>query len=216
MGKGKTVPAPAIRVAAVNDYEIIVAGVASLLAPFTDRVVVTERVLIGEPITSPVDVALYDTYGRVGIAAPALRALRDTPEVRHVAMFTLDLGPDLIAEGRTAGADGFISKCLPAEEIVDAVVRVGRGELVVASPTKPRQPSTSLEWPGRAVGLTERESQVMVLVADGLSNREIAAALYVSPETVKSYVRQIFRRLGLRNRVQLTNYVRQEGDFLRS
>jgi DNA-binding NarL/FixJ family response regulator len=203
-------------VAAVNDYEIVVAGVAALLEQFPNQVRVTQRIIIGEPIRSPVDVALYDTYGRVGIAAPALRALRDTPTVRHVAMFSLDLGPDLIAEGRAAGADGFIAKTLSAEEIVNAVVRVGRGELVVASPTTPRQLSTSLQWPGRADGLTERESQVTVLVAEGLSNREIGAALYVSPETVKSYVRQIFRKLDVRNRVQLTNYVRQGRDFGRT
>jgi DNA-binding NarL/FixJ family response regulator len=199
----------------VNDYEIIVAGVAALLGQFPDRVVVVEQILIGQPIHTPVDVALYDTFGRVGIAAPALRALRDTPEVRHVAMFSLDLGPDLIADGRAAGADGFISKALSAEEIVNAVVRVGRGERVVAAPTAPRSPSTSLQWPGREAGLTERESQVTVLVAEGLSNREIAAALYVSPETVKSYVRQIFRKLHVANRVQLTNYVREGHDFTR-
>jgi DNA-binding NarL/FixJ family response regulator len=204
------------RVAAVNDYEIIVAGVAAMLEQFPDRIEVAARITIGEPIRTPVDVALYDTYGRVGIAAPALRALRDTPAVRHVAMFSLDLGPDLIAEGRAAGADGFISKSLSAEEIVNAVVRVGRGELIVASPTTPRPASASLQWPGKGIGLTERESQVAVLVAEGLSNREIAAALYVSPETVKSYVRQIFRRLGIRNRVELTNYVRQGSDFTKA
>ena len=63
------------RVAAVNDYELIVAGLAELLARFPDRLVVCDRIVLGEPIDTPIDVALYDTYGRVGIAAPALRAL---------------------------------------------------------------------------------------------------------------------------------------------
>jgi DNA-binding NarL/FixJ family response regulator len=203
------------RVAVVNDYELVVAGLAALLGKFPEQLTVVEALLIGDPIHEPVDVAVYDTYGRVGIAAPALRALRATPQVRHVAMFSLDLGPDLIAEGRAAGADGFISKALPAEEIARAVVRVARGELVVAAPSTPRAPSASLDWPARSDGLTERESQVLVLVAEGLSNREIGAALYLGAETVKAYVSQIFRKLDVRNRVEATNYVRAEQSFRR-
>jgi two-component system, NarL family, response regulator LiaR len=201
------------RVAVVNDYEIIVAGLAALLEQFPDRLEVVEQVVIGEPITEPVDVALYDTYGRVGIAAPALRALHDTPEVQHVAMFSLDLGPDLIAEGRAAGAEGFISKALPAEEITRALVRVARGELVVAAPSTSRAPSATLAWPAKEEGLTERESQVLVLASEGLSNREIGAALYLSAETVKAHLRQIFRKLEVRNRVEATNFVRASTSF---
>ena len=204
-----------VTVAVVNDYELVVAGVAALLGQFPDMLTVVEKVIMGQPITHSVDVALYDTYGRVGIAAPALRALRDTPEVRHVAMFSLDLGPDLIAEGRSAGADGFISKTLPPDEIARAVVRVAHGELVVATPTTPRPPSATLDWPAKDAGLTERESQVLVLAAEGLSNREIAAALYLSAETVKAHLRQIFRKLGARNRVEATNYVRTAESFRR-
>jgi DNA-binding NarL/FixJ family response regulator len=207
------VPESRVRVAVVNDYEIVIAGLAALLNQFPDRLDVVQELIIGEPITEPVDVALYDTYGRIGVAAAALRALHDTPGVQHVAMFSLDLGPDLIAEGRSAGADGFISKALPAEEIARALVRVARGELVVATPVTPRAPSATLDWPAKEVGLTERESQVLVLAAEGLSNREIAAALYLSAETVKAHLRQIFRKLAVRNRVEATNYVRTSTSF---
>ena len=113
-GKGR------VRVAAVNDYELIVAGLARLLSQFPDQLDVCDRVVVGDPIELPIDVALYDTYGRVGIAAPALRALAETPGIGHVAMFSLDLSPDLIAEGRSAGATGFISKGLSGAEIADA------------------------------------------------------------------------------------------------
>ena len=70
-----------------------------------------------------------------------------------------------------------------------------------------------LEWPGKDVGLTERESQAVTLLAQGLSNREIASALYLSPETVKSYVGQIFAKLNVRNRVEATNFVNRTLDF---
>ena len=178
-----------VRVAAVNDYELIVAGVARLLSQFPEQLDVCDRIIIGDPIATPIDVALYDTYGRVGIAAPALQQLADTPEIAYVAMFTLDLSPELIVEGRAAGATGFISKSLSGAEIADAIVRVAQGEQLVASAASPRPVSDALDWPGKEDELTERESQVVVLAAEGLSNREIAAALYLSPETVKGYLR---------------------------
>jgi DNA-binding NarL/FixJ family response regulator len=204
-----------VRVAVVNDYELIVEGVARLLSQFPDQLDVCDRVVVGEPIKTPVDVALYDTYGRVGIAAPTLRALAESPGIGRVAVFSLDVGPDLIAEGRAAGATGFISKGLSGAEIADAIVRVAQGESVVATPTSGAPPSEELDWPGRGDGLTERQSQVLTLVAEGLSNREIAAALYLSPETVKGYLAQAFATLGVRNRVEATNYVRREEAFTR-
>lgn len=206
-------PSP-VRVAAVNDYELVVAGVAQMLGQFPDRIEVVERIVMGDPVERPVDVALYDTYGRVGIAAPALAELTQEPRVRFVAMFSLDLGPAVVAEGRAAGASGFISKALPGPTIVDALERVARGEeVVVASPS--RTPTAGLDWPGREDGLTERESQVLVLVAEGLSNREIGTALYLSPETIKGYLRHAYRKLALHNRVEATNYVLRSGAFAR-
>jgi DNA-binding NarL/FixJ family response regulator len=204
-----------VRVAAVNDYELVVAGVARLLSQFPERLHVCDRVVIGDPIETPIDVALYDTYGRVGAAVSALQVLAETPEIAHVAMFSLDLGAELVAEGRSAGATGFISKGLSGAEIADAIVRVAQGEHVVAVATSVEPASAELDWPGRADGLTERESEVVVLAAEGLSNREIAAALYLSAETVKGYLRQAFAKLGVRNRVEATNYVRRSGAFAR-
>src|SRR5688572_17666600 len=93
-----------VRVAAVNDYELIVAGVANLLSQFPDRLRVVERIVMGESIDEQIDVALYDTYGRVGIAARALQALVATPRIARIAVFSLDLQPELIEEGRAAGA----------------------------------------------------------------------------------------------------------------
>ncbi len=204
-----------VRVAAVNDFELVVAGVAKMLEQYPDRLVVCERVVIGQPLRAPVDVALYDTYGRAGIAVPALCALAQDPDVAHVALFSLDLGPDLIAEGRSAGASGFISKALPGDEIADAIVRVAAGERIVASTMASEPLNEYLDWPGRIEGLSERESEVLSLVAQGLSNREIAAALYLSPETIKSYVASVFAKLSICNRVEAANYVHHATAFAR-
>jgi DNA-binding NarL/FixJ family response regulator len=202
-----------VRVAAVNDYEIIVHGLAALLSRFPDRLVVCDAIVIGEPLRVPVDVALYDTYGRERLAVSALRELTATRGVGAVAIFSLDLIPTLVEEAREAGARGFISKAVAADEIADAIVRIARGEEVLVATPTPRPALPQLDWPAKESGLTERESQVLVLLGEGLSNREIGAALYLSTETVKGYVATVFAKLKVRNRVEAALFVRDSGAF---
>jgi DNA-binding NarL/FixJ family response regulator len=201
------------RVAVANDYEIIVVGLEGLLRCYEDRLHVCERIIVGEPVSEPVDVALYDLYGREGVGAPALRTLVRDPDIHRVVVFSMDLTADLIADGTAAGATGFISKALTGEEMADALVRAAGGEDVVAATAVPKAAHPDLEWPGKKVGLTERESQAITLLAQGLSNREIASALYLSTETIKSYVAQIFAKLQVRNRVEATNFVHRTFEF---
>lgn len=205
-----------LRVAAANDYELIVAGVATMLGAFPEHLMVCDRIVMGDPIDGgPLDVVLYDTYGRVGIAAENLSYLAKHPDVRHVAMFSMALGTQMIADGRDAGATGFISKALDAEEICDAIIRVAHGEEVIAVDVSATPALDQLDWPGKDDGLSERESQVIVLLAEGLSNAEIGTSLYLSLETVKSHVKQILAKLHLRNRVQAAAYVGRSGAFSR-
>ena len=101
-----------VSVAVVNDYELIVAGVAQMLSSFPDQLLVRDRIVMGDAIGADIEVALYDTYGRVGIAEPALRSLVARPEVTRVAVFTFDLSAAVIADARAAGAAGIIAKSL--------------------------------------------------------------------------------------------------------
>jgi DNA-binding NarL/FixJ family response regulator len=206
-----------VRVAAVNDYQLVVEGVASLLRRYPDRLHVCDRIVIGEPITGgPIDVALYDTYGRVGLAEAVLRKLVAHPDVDRVAIFSLDIRQELIEDARAAGASGFLSKSLSGGEIANALVRIASGDYVEALGRAPEPAYEYLDWPGKRDGLSERESQVLVLCAHGLTNREIAAALYVGQETVKTHLRNVFAKLGLRNRVEAAAYVQRAGTFARS
>jgi DNA-binding NarL/FixJ family response regulator len=204
-----------VRVAAVNDYEIVVAGLAALLAAHEDRLVVVDAIVVGGPLRAPVDVALYDTFGRAGLAGDSLRELAATPGVGRVAVFTNDLHPRMIEEARDIGARGFISKRLSGDAIADAVVRVAHGELVVALDAAAPVDRPVLDWPGKEQGLTERESEVVVLAAEGLSNPEIATALFLSVHTVKGHMSQALRKLGLRNRVEAAAFVGAGGAFAR-
>lgn len=205
-----------IVVAAVNDYELIIDGIATMLGRFPGELEVAERIVIGERIDHPpIDVALYDTYGRVGIAGQAIEQLRRHRDVLHVAMFTLELSDELIAAARQHGATGFISKTLPARAIVDALLAVARGEDVVAhGATHAEEPALDeLDWPGKDAGLTERESQTLVLASEGLTNPQIATALYVGRETVKTHLSRAYTKLGARNRAEAVRFLLEEGAF---
>ena len=196
-----------IRVATVNDYELVVAGVAALLSRFPDRFTVVDALIAGQPIEEPVDVALFDTFGRVRPANEALAWLCGHDMVDKVAVFSLSLAPEAVEEGRALGVAGFISKALSGDEIADAIEAIAAGKEVVAGPRDTETVGEILEWPGRAEGLSQRESEVLVMMARGYTNAEIASALFIGTETVKTHVRRVLTKLGLRNRSQAGSYV---------
>ena len=76
------------------------------------------------------------------------------------------------------------------------------GEIVVSDTPGRERPVTGLDWPGRGEGLTERESEVLALITQGRNNAEVAGMTYLSPNTVKSYIRNIYRKIGVSSRTQ--------------
>lgn len=205
-----------MRVAAANDYELVIEGLAGMLGRYSDRIRVADSIRVGEALDEPVDVALYDTYGRRGVAADSLKRLIETRGVCRVALFSLDLGDQTVDEALTAGAAGVICKSLRAALVVDALQRIAAGESVIARATSTDLVESELEWPGRAEGLTARESEVLVLAAEGLTNAEIGALLYLGRETVKTHVSRALQKLSLRNRTQAAGFVLEARGFARS
>ena len=126
-----------------------------------------------------------------------------------LVLTTYDLD-EYVVESLRAGASGFLLKDVPADDLVDAVRVVHRGEAVVAPRVTRRLldrfarqlPATTTAPPTPLPTLTEREHQVLLLVARGLSNAEIAAELVLSETTVKTHVSNVLMKLGLRDRVQ--------------
>ena len=102
----------------------------------------------------------------------------------------------------TWASSGYLSKTLTARELVGALEAVHAGEVVVSESPDAVTPSGSLDWPGRPEGLTDREAEILALITQGRSNAEIAALTYLSPNTIKSYIRTLYRKIGVESRTR--------------
>ena len=200
---------PPVRVAIANDYEIVIAGIVGLIAPFEDRVEIVE-LAANKPIASDVHIVLYDTFGQVqGDGYTLAELLLDTDA--RVVVFTWNLQPELIERAVAHGARGYLSKALSGEEIVEALEAIRAGEVVVLPRPIDEATSESGNWPGRAFGLTQRESEVLALITRGLTNQEIADRAYISINSVKTYVRTAYRKIGVTRRSQAVSWGMQHG-----
>ena len=190
-----------ITVAIVDDYDVVVKGLANMFDQYRDRVVVTELVS-NEPVVDTVDIALYDSFAQPESDEEAISVLVSNPRAHRVVVYTWNFHPDLIQSAREQGAHGYLSKTLPARELVEALEAVHAGETVISDIPSRARSAVGLDWPGRGEGLSDRESEILALITQGKSNAEVAALTYLSPNTVKSYIRSIYRKIGVGSRTQ--------------
>jgi DNA-binding NarL/FixJ family response regulator len=184
-----------ITIAVVNDYEVVVRGVAAMLAPFDDRVRVIESTAGGDPDVAA-DIALFDTFAGRRLSLSRAAEMVSRGVVRHVVLYTWDATPAFIEQAAKIGVAGVVLKTRSSEALVEALERVARGERV-GFDAKGSSRSTPL-----LVELSARESEVLALIARGLTNAQMAEELYLSSETVKTYVKRLYAKLGVHNRAQ--------------
>ncbi len=195
-----------LKVAIVNDHEIVVQGLAAMLAPFSQRVKIVDLVAGGLP-DRPADIALVDTFAARRSSLSRIDAMVDDPSLGKIVLYTWDLPDQFASDIGDRAVDAVILKSTTGEQLVDALERIHRGE-----------PFTSGDddlLPGIPT-LTEREREVLALLGCGLSNGAIANELYVSVETVKTHVRKVFAKLGVRNRTQAALLATERGLTARS
>jgi DNA-binding NarL/FixJ family response regulator len=201
-----------IRVLIADDQEMVREGFAALLGAQPDIEVVGQAANGFEAVEmarqSTPDVVLMDVrMPRMdGLEAARMVAADGTARVLMLTTFDLD---EYVYAALRAGASGFLLKDAPAAELVQAVRVVARGEALLApSVTRrliedfARRPSPGGQAPPSLQALTTREVEVLALIAQGLSNQEIAAQLVVAEQTVKTHVGRILGKLGLRDRAQ--------------
>jgi DNA-binding NarL/FixJ family response regulator len=202
-----------VRVVVADDQEIVRAGFAALLATQPDIEVVGTAANGDEAVRvcaeQRPDVVLMDVRMPVLDGIEATRRLTaggDGPQVVILTTFDLD---EYVYDALGAGASGFLLKDAGAERLFDAVRVVAAGDALLApavtrrliaefARTRPRLPRR----PEQLEALTPRETDVLRLIAQGLSNMEIAARLVLSDETVKTHVSHVLGKLGLRDRTQ--------------
>jgi DNA-binding NarL/FixJ family response regulator len=200
-----------VRLAIVNDYEIVVAGLAAMLEDHRDRVRVVE-INAQTTVLSDVDVILVDTFGQLHRDEAALRDLvRDASA--PVVLFSWEPPGEAIAAATAAGAAGYLSKSLTAKEIVDALEAIRDGETVVR--TDSIAPCAGMVhqagWPGQPDDLSARESEMLALITQGMTNAQIARSLFLSINSVKSYIRTAYRKIGVASRSQAVAWGMRHG-----
>jgi DNA-binding NarL/FixJ family response regulator len=203
-----------IRVLLADDQQLLRTGFKLVLGTEPDLDIVGEATDGAEAVEMArrllPDVVLMDVRmpRQDGVTATRNIVAQKLP-VRVLILTTFDLD-DYVVGALRAGASGFLAKDVPAEELVAAIRTVAAGEAVVGPRILKRLldrfatllPDPAAVLPNQLASLTDREREVLVQVAKGLSNAEIASALTVSETTVKTHVGHMLTKLGLRDRVQ--------------
>ncbi|MEU4641615.1 response regulator transcription factor [Micromonospora sp. NPDC023814] len=209
-----TVPARPVRILLADDQPLLRTGFRMVLGTEDDLDIVAEA---GDGVEAVdlsrrllPDVVLMDIRMPRMDGVAATRAIVDARlPVRVLILTTFDLDEYVVGALR-AGASGFLAKDVPADDLVTAIRTVAAGDAVVAPRILKRLldrfadvlPDPAAAPPKGLGALTEREREVLVQVARGLSNAEIARALSVSETTIKTHVGHVLTKLGLRDRVQ--------------
>lgn len=126
-------------------------------------------------------------------------------------IYSWNLRPELIERAIAEGASGYLSKVLTGSVIVDALERILSGEIVILPGDNESSVGGAGDWPGRSVGLSPREAEVVALIARGLSNQEIADRAHVSINSIKSYIRMAYRKIGVERRTQAVRWALESG-----
>ncbi|MFC8513247.1 response regulator [Streptomyces sp. NPDC057257] len=202
-----------IRVFLLDDHEVVRRGLADLLDAETDISVVgdaenVEHALVRAPAVRP-HVAVLDVRLPDGDGISVCRELRDRMPDLAVLMLTSFDDEDALLDAIMAGASGYVLKQIRGSDLVSAVRTVASGQSMLDPATTARlmrslraEPTGAPEVAPELAGLSPREREILALIGDGLTNREIGKRLYLSEKTVKNHISRLLAKLGVQRRVQ--------------
>lgn len=202
-----------ITVLLVDDHEVVRRGLRDLLDDVSDIEVVAEAGGVGEALvvaahTKP-DVAVVDVRLGDGDGVALCRELRSSPQPPACLVLTAFDDEEALIGAIMAGAAGYLLKQVRGQDVVTAVREVAAGRSLL-DPTTTARVLERMRKPGEPdprAGLSEREREVLGLIGDGLSNREIAQRLFLAEKTVKNHVTSLLAKLGMQRRTQAAAWV---------
>ncbi|MEU0211260.1 response regulator transcription factor [Streptomyces canus] len=202
-----------IRVFLLDDHEVVRRGITDLLDAEPDIAVVgdadtVEHALVRGPALRP-DVAVLDVRLPDGDGITVCRELRNQmPELACLMLTSFD-DEDALLDAIMAGASGYVLKQIRGSDLVSAVRTVASGQSMLDPATTARlirslraEPAETPALAPELAGLSPRERDILALIGDGLTNREIGKKLYLSEKTVKNHISRLLAKLGVQRRVQ--------------
>ncbi|MEU6549183.1 response regulator transcription factor [Streptomyces sp. NPDC046915] len=219
-------PGTPIRVFLLDDHEVVRRGVHDLLNDEPDITVVgeaatAEQALVRVPALRP-DVAVLDVRLPDGDGVSVCRELRSRlPELGCLMLTSFD-DEEALLDSIMAGASGYVLKQIRGSDLVSAVRTVARGQSLLDPSATTRlmarlrggQPQE--EEPDALPGLTEREREILALIGEGLTNRQIGERLYLAEKTVKNHISRLLAKLGVERRIQAAVIATQAQDRRRA
>ncbi len=207
---------PSLGLLIVDDHEVVRQGLAAMLGRRPGFHVVAEAGTVAEAIAAArkfrPDVVVMDVRLPDGSGIEACREIRaEMPDAR-VVMLTSYPDEDAVLSAIIAGASGYLLKQVRARDLVAALEAVGRGEslldpAVTGQVLERIRRLATADQPDELAQLTSQEQKILLLVAEGMTNKQIAADVFLSDKTVKNYVSSILAKLNLERRAQAAAYM---------
>ncbi|WP_425343337.1 MULTISPECIES: response regulator [Pseudofrankia] len=202
-------PSRTIRTFLLDDHEVVRRGVRDLLSHEPDVEIVGEAGRADEALEQIMalrpDVAVLDARLQDGSGIEVCRQVRSNDSTIACLILTSFDDEEALFAAIMAGAAGYVLKQIRGAALVDAVRRVAAGQSLLDPEVAPRVLYRLRQGPaedGRLVGLNDQERRILALIAEGLTNRQIANRMYLAEKTVKNYVASMLSKLGLESRTQ--------------
>jgi DNA-binding NarL/FixJ family response regulator len=213
-----------LRLVLVDDHEMVIEGLKAMLAAFGERVQVVGQAVGTDRAVTVVDgldpdIVLCDVRMQGSSGLDLCRELRERNPNRKVVMLSVYDDEQYLFQALRVGASGYLLKSIGSEELVRQLEFVHLGQTALDPGMAARAADTAARlqrdefWPGARQGLTQRESEILSYVVNGLSNRGIATKLVIGDETVKSHLSSIYRKLGVTDRTGAVATALREGIY---
>jgi DNA-binding NarL/FixJ family response regulator len=218
------VTAGPVRIVLVDDHEMVIEGLKAMLAAFSERVQVVGQAVGAERALSVIDelkpdIVLCDVRMQGSSGLDLCQELRERDPQRKVVMLSVYDDEQYLFQALRVGASGYLLKSISSDDLVRQLEFVHSGETAIDPVMAARAVDTAARiqrdefWPGARQGLTQRESEILSFVVNGLSNHAIATKLVIGDETVKSHLRSIYRKLGVSDRAGAVATALREGIY---